>query len=234
MDFLDPILNQSEGNQMAKPQMRKTAKQRMSAGELQKARCILDAEAEAIRAIHLNDEFIKAVDVLEKCKGKVVLTGMGKVGLIAMKIGTTLSSTGTPACFLHPGEAAHGDLGLIGRDDVLVTFSNSGKTREVIETIDRAKQLYKVPLIAITGHPRSPIARKCDIVLSVGQIKEPCPIGLTPSASTTAILALGDALTLSLMARKKFTKASYAKLHHGGYLGKRARKEARAEQDPRT
>ena len=202
--------------------------------EIAHARAILNVEAEAIRAIHLNNDFLRALDILEHCTGKVILTGMGKVGIIAMKIATTLSSTGTPACFLHPGEAAHGDLGLIGKSDVIMTFSNSGKTREVLETIDRAKQLYDVPLIAVTGHPRSPIARKSDLVLSVGAIKEPCPIGLTPSASTTAILALGDALTLVLMTRKRFTKADYAKFHHGGYLGQRARKEAEEELTART
>ena len=202
--------------------------------EIAHARTILNVEAEAIRAIHLNNDFLRALDILEHCTGKVILTGMGKVGIIAMKIATTLSSTGTPACFLHPGEAAHGDLGLIGKNDVIMTFSNSGKTREVLETIDRAKQLYDVPLIAVTGHPRSPIARKSDLVLSVGAIKEPCPIGLTPSASTTAILALGDALTLVLMTRKRFTKADYAKFHHGGYLGQRARKEAEEELTART
>ena len=202
--------------------------------EIAHARAILNVEAEAIRAIHLNNDFLRALDILEHCTGKVILTGMGKVGIIAMKIATTLSSTGTPACFLHPGEAAHGDLGLIGKNDVIITFSNSGKTREVLETIDRAKQLYDVPLIAVTGHPRSPIARKSDLVLSVGAIKEPCPIGLTPSASTTAILALGDALTLVLMTRKRFTKADYAKFHHGGYLGQRARKEAEEELTART
>ena len=202
--------------------------------EIAHARAILNVEAEAIRAIHLNNDFLRALDILEHCTGKIILTGMGKVGIIAMKIATTLSSTGTPACFLHPGEAAHGDLGLIGKNDVIMTFSNSGKTREVLETIDRAKQLYDVPLIAVTGHPRSPIARKSDLVLSVGTIKEPCPIGLTPSASTTALLALGDALTLVLMTRKRFTKADYAKFHHGGYLGQRARKEAEEELTART
>ena len=197
--------------------------------ELAQAHAVLEAEAEAIRAIRLNNDFLRAIDILDICTGKIILTGMGKVGLIAMKIATTLSSTGTPAFFLHPGEAAHGDLGLLSKNDVMITFSNSGKTREVVETVNRAKQLYDMPLIAITGHPRSPLARKSDIVLSVGTIKEPCPIGLTPSASTTAILALGDALTLVLMTRKRFTKADYAKFHHGGYLGKRARKEAKEE-----
>jgi arabinose-5-phosphate isomerase len=197
--------------------------------ELTHARAVLEAEAEAIRSIRLNTDFLRAVDMLENCRGKVILTGMGKVGIVAMKIATTLSSTGTPACFLHPGEAAHGDLGLVSENDVIMTFSNSGRTREVLETIHRAKQLYDIPLIAVTGHPRSPIARKSDLVLSVGAIKEPCPIGLTPTASTTAILALGDALTLVLMTRRRFTKADYAKFHHGGYLGRRARKEAKEE-----
>ena len=201
--------------------------------ELTQAHAVLEAEAEAIRAIRLNNDFLRAVDILDSCTGKIILTGMGKVGLIAKKIATTLSSTGTPAFFLHPGEAAHGDLGLLSKNDVMITFSNSGKTREVVETVNRAKQLYDMPLIAITGHPRSPLARKSDIVLSVGAIKEPCPIGLTPSASTTAILALGDALTLVLMTRKRFTKADYAKFHHGGYLGKRARKEAKEELEVR-
>ena len=201
--------------------------------ELAQAHAVLEAEAEAIRAIRLNNDFLRAIDILESCTGKIILTGMGKVGLIAMKIATTLSSTGTPAFFLHPGDAAHGDLGLLSKNDVMITFSNSGKTREVVETVNRAKRLYDIPLIAITGHPRSPLARQSDIVLSVGAIKEPCPIGLTPSASTTAILALGDALTLVLMTRKRFTKADYAKFHHGGYLGKRARKEAKEELEVR-
>ena len=197
--------------------------------ELERAHAILRAEAEAIRSIRLTRDFVRAVDLLEACTGKVVLSGMGKVGIVATKIATTLSSTGTPACFLHPGEAAHGDLGLLAQNDVLITFSNSGKTREVLETIECARSLTAQPLIAVTGHPRSPVARKSDVVLSVGPIVEPCPLGLTPSASTTAILALGDALTLVLMARKGFGKADYAKRHHGGYLGRRARREAREE-----
>ncbi len=197
--------------------------------ELTRARDILNAEANAIQAIPLNDDFLRAVQILQDCKGKVITTGMGKVGIIAIKIATTLSSTGTPACFLHPGEAAHGDLGLVSTDDVMITFSNSGKTREVIEMIDRAKALNNMPLIAITSHPRSPIARQSDVVLSIGAIQEPCVLGLTPSSSTTAMMALGDALTLVLMERKRFTKSDYAKFHHGGYLGRKARKEVRQE-----
>jgi len=197
--------------------------------DLARAHAVLEAEAAAIRAIPLDDHFLRAVQILKNCKGKVITTGMGKVGIIAVKVATTLSSTGTPACFLHPGDAAHGDLGLVSKHDVMITFSNSGKTREVLETIARAKKLNGMHLIAITAHRDSPIARQSDVVLCIGKIKEPCPLGLTPSASTTAMLALGDALALVLMEKKKFTKADYAKFHHGGYLGKKARKEARQE-----
>ena len=157
--------------------------------ELTRAQAILNAEAEAIRAIPLNANFLPAVHLLQNCKGKVITTGMGKVGIVALKLATTLSSTDTPAWFLHPGEAAHGDLGLVTKDDVMITFSNSGKTREVIEMLDRAKALNRMPLIAITSHPRSPIARQSDVVLSIGTIKEACSLGLTPSSSTTAMMA---------------------------------------------
>src|SRR5215470_17337262 len=196
---------------------------------LDRARAVLEAEATAIRAIILDEHFLHAVQILQRCKGKVITTGMGKVGIIAMKLATTLSSTGTPACFLHPGEAAHGDLGLVSKHDVIITLSNSGKTREVLETIARAKKLNGMHLIAITSHHDSPIARQSDVVLCIGKVKEPCPLGLTPSASTTAMLALGDALALVLMEKKNFTKADYAKFHHGGYLGKKARREAGRE-----
>lgn len=196
---------------------------------LDRARAVLEAEATAIRAITLDEHFLRAVQMLERCKGKVITTGMGKVGIIAQKLATTLSSTGTPACFLHPGEAAHGDLGLVTKHDVMITFSNSGKTREVLETIARAKHLNGMHLIAITGHRNSPIAHQSDVVLCIGAVKEACPLGLTPTTSTTAMLALADALAVVLMEKKQFTKADYAKFHHGGYLGKRARKEARKE-----
>ncbi|MBI3796638.1 MAG: SIS domain-containing protein [Deltaproteobacteria bacterium] len=198
--------------------------------DLIRAREVLEAEAAAIRAIQLDDHFVRAVQILQDCQGKVITTGIGKVGIIAVKLATTLSSTGTPAFFLHPGDAAHGDLGMVGRNDVMITFSNSGKTREVLETIARAKTLNGMHLIAITAHRNSPIARQSDVVLCIGKIKEPCPLGLTPSASTAAMLALGDALALVLMEKKKFTKADYAKFHHGGYLGRKARQEAQREK----
>jgi arabinose-5-phosphate isomerase len=209
--------------------MRKQIHQSNGLIELARARAVLEAEAAAVRAIPLDENFLHALKILRQCKGKVITTGMGKVGIIANKLATTLSSTGTPACFLHPGEAAHGDLGLVGKHDVMVTFSNSGKTREVREMIARAKRLNGMHLIAITGHRNSPIARQSDVVLCIGPVKEPCPLGLTPSASTTAMLALSDALALVLLEKKRFTKADYAKFHHGGYLGKRARKEAEDE-----
>ena len=139
--------------------------------DLARARAILEAEAVAIRSITLDDNFLRAVQILQRCKGKVITTGMGKVGIIAHKLATTLSSTGTPACFLHPGEAAHGDLGLVSKRDVMITFSNSGKTREVLETIARAKQLNGMHLIAITGHRNSPIARASDVVLCIGELR---------------------------------------------------------------
>lgn len=191
--------------------------------EITRARAILQAEAEAIQAISLDGDFLRAIKILQACRGKVITTGIGKAGIIAAKMAATLSSTGTPACFLHPGDAAHGDLGVVGRHDVMITFSNSGKTREVLETIARAKRINGMKLIAITGHRRSPIAHRSDAVLCIGEVREPCALGLTPSASTTAMLALGDALAMVLMEKKKFTKKDFAKFHHGGYLGRRAR-----------
>src|SRR5437867_11915543 len=142
-----------------------------TATDLRRARAVLEAEAEAIRAIQLDDDFLRAVQMLKHCKGKVITTGMGKVGIIAVKVATTLSSTGTPACFLHPGDAAHGDLGVVSKHDVMITFSNSGKTREVLETLARAKKLNGIQLIAITGHRNSPIARQSDEIgrASVGK-----------------------------------------------------------------
>jgi arabinose-5-phosphate isomerase len=148
---------------------------------------------------------------------------MGKAGIIAVKVAATLSSTGTPAVFLHPGDAAHGDLGMVGSGDVMITFSNSGRTREVLETVARARRASGVRLIAVTGQRRSPIARQSDAVLSIGRVREPCSLGLTPSASTAAMLALGDALALVLMEKKGFSRKDFAKFHHGGYLGARAR-----------
>jgi arabinose-5-phosphate isomerase len=191
--------------------------------EISRAHAILQAEARAIQAISLDQDFLRAIKILRACRGKVITTGMGKAGIIAAKMAATLSSTGTSACFLHPGDAAHGDLGVVSRHDVMITFSNSGKTREVLETIARAKRINGMKLITITGYRRSPIALQSDAILCIGEVQEPCALGLTPSASTTAMLALGDALALVLMEKKKFTKQDFAKFHHGGYLGRQAR-----------
>ena len=190
---------------------------------LNRAREILEAEAEAIKKIPLDEHFAAAIDILFHCKNKVVTTGIGKAGNIAQKVAGTLCSTGTPSCFLHPGEAAHGDLGLLDKGDVIVAFSTSGKTREVIEMLERARAFGIESIIGITSHPDSIIRKLCNVVINMGEITEPCGLGLTPTASTSVMLALGDALSLVLMEKKKFTKEQFGMRHHGGYLGQKAR-----------
>jgi arabinose-5-phosphate isomerase len=190
---------------------------------LNRARQILLAESEAIKNIPLDNNFIKAVKILYKCKNKVITTGMGKAGNIAQKIAGTLCSTGTPACFLHPGESAHGDLGLLNEGDVILAFSTSGKTREVIEMLERAKLFGIKSIIGITSHPDSVIRKLCNVVINMGEIKEPCYLGLTPTASTAVMMSIGDALALVLMELKKFSKEEFGLRHHGGYLGYKAR-----------
>jgi len=190
---------------------------------LLRAKAILTAEAEAIHNIPLDDHFIRALDILCKCKGKIITTGMGKAGNIALKMAGTLCSTGSPACFLHPGESAHGDLGLLDKKDVIVAFSTSGKTRDVVEMLQRAVALGVRKIIGITSHPDSSIRSLCTVIINMGDIVEPCSIGLTPTASTAVMLALGDALSLTLMEKKGFTKSQFGVRHHGGYLGHKAR-----------
>lgn len=193
------------------------------AGILSRARAIINAEAEAMQRIPLDESFEKAVEVILACRGKVITTGMGKAGTIARKIAGTFSSTGTPAAFLHPGEAAHGDLGLLDKGDVVLAFSTSGKTREVIEMLELAHHFGVARIIGITSHPDSAIHRLCSIVINMGTIQEPCPLGLTPSASTAVMLALGDALSLVVMEQRGFTREQYGLRHHAGYLGQKAR-----------
>jgi arabinose-5-phosphate isomerase len=190
---------------------------------LERAKTILEAEADAIRKVPLDEHFASAIDILYHCRNKVVTTGMGKAGNIAQKVAGTLCSTGTPACFLHPGESAHGDLGLLDKGDVILAFSTSGKTREIIEMLERAKALGVHSFIGITSHPDSTIRKLCDVVISMGEITEPCGLGLTPTASTTVMLAIGDALAIVLMEKRKFTKEQFGQRHHGGYLGQKAR-----------
>lgn len=193
---------------------------------LDRAKEIIEAEAKALMNIPLGNSFEEAVDILLKCKGKIITTGMGKAGNIAKKIAGTLCSTGSPASFLHPGEAAHGDLGLLAEGDVIIAFSTSGKTREVIEMLELAYHFGIDKIISITSHPDSTIRSLSNIVINMGEIKEPCLLGLTPTASTTVMLAIGDALSLVLMEKKQFTRKQYGLRHHGGYLGQKARQNA--------
>jgi arabinose-5-phosphate isomerase len=188
-------------------------------------RRILDAEAAAISAVQVDGSYEGAIEALLRCQGKVVITGIGKAGYVGQKFAATLCSTGTPAVFIHPAEAAHGDLGLIDEHDVIIAFSTSGKTREVIELIELSRHLTQATVIGITSHPETELRRLADIVLDMGVIEEPCPLGLTPSASMAVMSAIGDALALTLMEQKKVTRRAYGLRHHGGYLGHKARLE---------
>jgi arabinose-5-phosphate isomerase len=186
------------------------------------ARRVLEIEAEAIRELipRLDESFDRAVEALFDCAGRVVTTGMGKSGIIAQKISATLASTGTPSLFLHPGEATHGDLGRIVKGDVLLAISNSGDTEELVALAAWVKRLGS-RIVALTGNPRSPLAQAADVHLDVSIRAEACPLGLAPTASTTAALAMGDALSMALLERRGFTVEDYAVLHPGGRIGKK-------------
>jgi arabinose-5-phosphate isomerase len=186
------------------------------------ARKVLEIESEAIRELspRLDESFDRAVEALYSCRGRVVVTGMGKSGLIGQKISATFASTGTPSLFLHPGEATHGDLGRIVEGDVLVALSNSGDTEELVYLASWAKRLG-APLVALTGNSRSPLAQAADVHLDVAIRIEACPLGLAPTASTTAALAMGDALAMALLERRGFTVEDFAVLHPGGRIGKK-------------
>jgi arabinose-5-phosphate isomerase len=186
------------------------------------ARKVLETEAEAIRELipRLDESFDHAVATLLGCAGRVVVTGMGKSGIIAQKVSATLASTGTPSLFLHPAEAIHGDLGRIVKGDVLLAVSNSGDTEEILALVPWVKRLGS-PVVALTGNPRSPLAQASDVHLDVEVRAEACPLGLAPTASTTAALAMGDALCMALLERRGFTVEDFAVLHPGGRLGKK-------------
>ena len=194
----------------------------MSTATLDLARTVLRTEASAILSLvdRLDDDFVRAVETLCGCRGRVAVTGMGKSGIICRKIAATLSSTGTAAFFLHPAEAIHGDLGTLRDDDVVVTVSRSGETEEVIRLLESIRRIG-APLIAITGDPRSTLARAADVSLNCGIDGEACPLNLAPTASTTAALALGDALAMAVLVRKGFREEDFAALHPGGPLGRR-------------
>ena len=189
----------------------------------ERVREIFSQEAQAISSIPVTDDFERAVYLLKECNGKVLTTGMGKAGHIANKFSATLCSTGTPASFLHPGEAAHGDLGLIEENDAIVAFSTSGKTREVLDMIVSGRDLGLHTVISITSHPDSDLRELSDVVIDMGVIKETCRLDLTPTSSMAVMLAISDALALLLMELKGFSREDYGKRHHGGYLGKKAR-----------
>ena len=189
----------------------------------QRMQAVLRAEAEAINAIDVSQDFVTAVEVMQACEGKILTTGIGKAGHIAKKFAATLCSTATPADFIHPAEAAHGDLGLVGPNDVMIAFSTSGKSREVIEILEMSRHLGVTTIIGVTSHPDSELRDHSDLVLDMGVITEPCPLGLTPSASMAVMLAISDALALALLEQKGVTREDYGLRHHGGYLGKAAR-----------
>jgi arabinose-5-phosphate isomerase len=196
---------------------------------------VIQQEAAAIQNIPVDDNFLKAVDIIyrqvHEKSGKLVASGMGKAGQIALNIATTFSSTGTPAVFLHPSDSQHGDLGIVQPNDVLLLISNSGKTREIIELVQLAENLHPgLPLVVISGNPESILAKSADAFIFTGNPEEVCPLGLTPTTSTTTMTVIGDALVVSLMKKIGFTSSDYAKRHHGGYLGDKSRFQARIDK----
>ena len=191
---------------------------------------LIAKEIEAIQNIPIDGAILEAVELIYKQvhekTGKVVVSGMGKAGQIGVNIAMTLSSTGTTAVFIHPAEAQHGDLGVIQKNDVIFALSNSGKTREVIELEYLARRLHpEIKFIVLTGNLDSELAQKADITLYTGGPQEICPLGLTPTTSTTVMSIAGDILVVLLMEKIGFTKAEYAKRHHSGYLGQKAKEE---------
>ena len=185
------------------------------------ARKVLETEAAAILALvpRLDEQFDRAVELLRGCRGRVILTGIGKSGIICQKIAATLASTATPAFFLHPAEAIHGDLGVVQTDDVVLAISYSGETAEILRLLETIRRIGAT-LIAITGAPSSTLAQAADVSLDCSVTQEACPLNLVPTASTTAALALGDALAMALLGEKGFKQEDFANLHPGGKLGK--------------
>ena len=188
----------------------------------------IELEVQAIQNIPIDGVIENVLELIfhrvHQMNGKVIVSGMGKAGQIGMNISTTLSSTGTPSVFIHPSEAQHGDLGIIQKNDVLLLISNSGKTREILEFKQLADNLYNdLPLISLTGNNNSPLSKMSDESLFTGNPKEIGPLGLTPTTSTTVMTVVGDLLVVGMMEKIKFTREDYAKRHHSGYLGKKAK-----------
>jgi len=186
------------------------------------ARKVIRLEAEAVAGLEkrLDESFERAVDLIFNCKGRVIVSGIGKSGIIAQKIASTLSSTGSAAFFVHPAEAAHGDLGVMMRGDVMICISKSGKTQEFYLLVPLFKRM-EIPIIAMTGNRHSPLAERADIILDTSVEKEACPHDLAPTASTTAALVMGDALAVALVEKRHFTQDDFARRHPGGILGRR-------------
>lgn len=194
----------------------------MKSSILETAKRVLQIEAEAITGLvdRLDESFEKVVEALLACRGRVIVTGMGKSGIVCKKISATLASTGTPSLFLHPAEAIHGDLGMIVPGDIVLAVSNSGETEELLRLLETLKRLG-IFLISLVGNPDSTLARHSDLVLDISIREEACPLGLAPTASTTATLAIGDALAMVLSEKRGFKEEDFANLHPGGRLGKR-------------
>lgn len=186
------------------------------------AKEIFRKEANAILALidRVDEDFVKAVNILQSCAGKVIVTGIGKSGIISQKIASTLSCSGTPAFFLHPAEGIHGDIGMVSKDDVVIAVSNSGETDELLKILPVIKRLG-IKLIVLTGNPDSVLSKSGDVVLDISVPEEACPLGLIPTASTTAAMAMGDALALALLERRGFREEDFALLHPGGALGRK-------------
>lgn len=187
-------------------------------------KAIIALEAKAINNIPVNDKYGKAVDIIveqvHNKNGKLVVSGMGKAGQVGQNMATTFCSTGTPAIFLHPSEAQHGDLGVLQSNDALLLITNSGKTREILELLDLARNMYaSIPIIVVTGNQDSLLANEANVSLFTGHPDEVCPLGLTPTTSITAMTVIGDLLVIQTMKRIGFNDVEYAKRHHGGYLG---------------
>lgn len=210
---------------MAKPlsqlPRRRAAKNRSARETLRYAQKVLTAEAQAITALgeRLGEDFMSALDLIQNARGRVVCTGIGKPGFIAQKLSATLASTGIPSHYLHPAEAAHGDLGRVTKGDVLIALSNSGASEEIVRLLIPLKRLG-VPVIALTGDVDSPLAQGAQVVVDLGVIDEACPMGLVPTASSAALHAISDALAMTLAWRREFTEAEYALYHPGGRLGR--------------
>ena len=193
--------------------------------DLQVARDVLDAEAAGLRALSaaLGEAFVHAIERLAGATGRVVVSGMGKSGLVGRKIAATLASTGTPALFVHPAEASHGDLGMIVAGDALLALSNSGETAELADLVSHARR-FALPFVAVTARGESTLARAADVALVLPQAAEACPMGLAPTTSTTMQIALGDAIAVALLTRRGFTAADFRQIHPGGRLGARLRR----------